>query len=107
MVVSTTGQGDLPTNSRRFWRSLLKKRLPPNLLEGVNITTFGLGDSSYPRYILLSYQVHAYTKYSRFNWAIRKIHKRLTQLGAEEKFDRGEADEQHEEGYVAILGTET
>ena len=37
---------------------------------------------------------------SRFNWAIRKLHKRLLQLGANEIYARGEADEQHEEGYI-------
>ena len=35
----------------------------------------------------------------RFNWAARKLHKRLSQLGADEIYARGEADEQHEEGY--------
>ena len=37
---------------------------------------------------------------SRFNWAARKLHKRLEQLGAQEFYPRGEADEQHEEGSV-------
>ena len=35
----------------------------------------------------------------RFNWAARKLHKRLLQLGANEIYERGEADEQHDEGY--------
>ena len=35
----------------------------------------------------------------RFNWAARKLHKRFLQLGANELYARGEADEQHEEGY--------
>ena len=35
----------------------------------------------------------------RFNWAARKLHKRVLQLGANEIYARGEADEQHEEGY--------
>ncbi|KAI1153213.1 riboflavin synthase domain-like protein [Nemania diffusa] len=81
-VVSTTGQGDLPKNARIFWKSLLRKRLPPNCLRQVNFTTFGLGDSSY-------YQ---------FNWAARKLHKRLEQLGAVEFLPRGEADERHGDG---------
>ena len=37
----------------------------------------------------------------RFNWAARKLHKRLDQLGAKEVYPRGEADDQHEEGLVA------
>ncbi|KAI0402079.1 nitric oxide synthase [Xylaria palmicola] len=81
-VVSTTGQGDLPKNARKFWKSLLRKRLPPNCLRQVSFATFGLGDSSYLQY----------------NWAARKLHKRLEQLGAVEFLPRGEADERHEDG---------
>ncbi|KAI3332103.1 riboflavin synthase domain-like protein [Xylariaceae sp. AK1471] len=81
-VISTTGQGDLPKNARKFWKSLLRKRLPPNCLRQVNFTTFGLGDSSYFQY----------------NWAARKLHKRLKQLGAREFLPCGEADERHEDG---------
>ncbi|CAI7676714.1 unnamed protein product [Penicillium pancosmium] len=81
-VISTTGQGDLPANSRKFWKSLLLKKLPPTYLSGVNFTTFGLGDSSYPK----------------FNWAVRKLYKRLVQLGANDIYPTGEADQQHPEG---------
>ncbi|KAE8362936.1 hypothetical protein BDV27DRAFT_146542 [Aspergillus caelatus] len=81
-AISTTGQGDLPANARTFWRSLLLKRLPPTFLEGVKFTSFGLGDSSYPK----------------FNWAARKLCKRLIQLGASETCLSGEADQQHPEG---------
>ncbi|KAL8758937.1 MAG: hypothetical protein Q9184_003781 [Pyrenodesmia sp. 2 TL-2023] len=83
-IVSTTGQGDLPANARSFWKKLLRKKLPPDHLQDVNFATFGLGDSSYPK----------------FNWAVRKLHKRLLQLSAQELHTRGEADEQHEEGLV-------
>ncbi|KAI1113163.1 riboflavin synthase domain-like protein [Nemania sp. NC0429] len=81
-VISTTGQGDLPKNARKFWKSLLRKRLPPDCLAQLKFTTFGLGDSSYFQY----------------NWAARKLHKRLEQLGAVEFLPRGEADERHEDG---------
>ncbi|KAK5789247.1 hypothetical protein VI817_008371 [Penicillium citrinum] len=81
-VISTTGQGDLPANARKFWKSLLLKKLPPTYLSGVNFTTFGLGDSSYPK----------------FNWAVRKLYKRLAQLGANDIYPTGEADQQHPEG---------
>ncbi|KAF4174692.1 hypothetical protein CNMCM8694_007890 [Aspergillus lentulus] len=81
-VVSTTGQGEIPANARSFWRSLLLKKLPPTFLSGVNYVSFGLGDSSYPK----------------FNWAARKLHKRLLQLGANEIYPRGEANAQHPEG---------
>lgn len=49
IVISTTGQGDLPANAQVFWRQLLRKRLPPGYLSDVRFTTFGLGDSSYPK----------------------------------------------------------
>ncbi|QSS65851.1 electron transfer flavoprotein beta-subunit [Histoplasma capsulatum] len=81
-AISTTGQGDIPANARSFWRSLLLKKLPPTFLCGVNFALFGLGDSSYPK----------------FNWASRKLYKRLLQLGAIELCPCGEADEQHPEG---------
>ncbi|KAI1824184.1 riboflavin synthase domain-like protein [Xylaria intraflava] len=86
-VISTTGQGDLPKNARKFWKSILRKRLPLNCLRQVNFTTLGLGDSSY----------------LQFNWAARKLHKRLEQLGAVEFMPRGEADERHEEGIDGTL----
>ncbi|KAI1142413.1 riboflavin synthase domain-like protein [Hypoxylon sp. FL0543] len=81
-VVSTTGQGEVPQNALKFWKSLLRKRLPPHCLRQVRFTTFGLGDSSYTKY----------------NWAVRKLHKRLEQLGATEFYPRGEADERHDDG---------
>lgn len=49
-IISTTGQGDLPANARSFWKKLLRKKLPPDYLKDINITSFGLGDSSYPKY---------------------------------------------------------
>jgi sulfite reductase alpha subunit-like flavoprotein len=49
--VSTTGQGDFPLNARGFWKTLLLKRLPATFLSGVQYTQFGLGDSSYPKYV--------------------------------------------------------
>ncbi|KAL2003966.1 hypothetical protein VTN02DRAFT_1262 [Thermoascus thermophilus] len=82
IVVSTTGQGDFPANARSFWKSLLLKRLPPDFLKGVNFILFGLGDSSYPK----------------FNFASRKLYKRLLQLGANEVYNCGEADQRHPEG---------
>ncbi|OJJ64928.1 hypothetical protein ASPSYDRAFT_54318 [Aspergillus sydowii CBS 593.65] len=80
--VSTTGQGDLPANAKTFWKSLLLKKLLPTFLSGVSFTWFGLGDSSYPK----------------FNWAARKLYRRLLQLGADEIHSGGEADQQHPEG---------
>ena len=50
-AISTTGQGEFPKNARKFWKNLLRKRLSPGCLDHVSFTTFGLGDSSYPKYI--------------------------------------------------------
>ncbi|KAJ5495043.1 NADPH-dependent diflavin oxidoreductase 1 [Penicillium diatomitis] len=87
LVVSTTGQGDLPANARAFWKSLLLKKLPPTFLKGVDFAVFGLGDTSYPK----------------FNWAARKLYKRLLQLGANDIYPTGEADQQHPEGLEATF----
>ena len=81
-VVSTTGQGDFPSDARRFWRSLLRKKLSSTFLRNVSYFLVGLGDSSYPK----------------FNWAARKLEKRLNQLGAFEIIEACEADEQGPEG---------
>lgn len=82
LAISTTGQGELPANAQSFWRLLRSVRLPPGCLQSVRFTSFGLGDSSYPK----------------FNWAHRKLYNRLVQLGAQAISDRGESDEQHPEG---------
>ncbi|EPE06906.1 nitric oxide synthase [Ophiostoma piceae UAMH 11346] len=85
-VLSTTGQGHFPNNARKFWKSLRRAKLPPQCLETVQFTTFGLGDSAY----------------HKFNWASRLLNSRLRQLGATELFNRGEADERHDEGVDSI-----
>lgn len=82
VLCSTTGQGELPRNIRKFFKFLLKKKLPNDFLDHVFMTTFGVGDSSY----------------TKFNHAIRKIHARLTQLGCHELSPRAEADELSSEG---------
>ncbi|KAF2714819.1 NADPH dependent diflavin oxidoreductase-like protein 1 [Pleomassaria siparia CBS 279.74] len=82
VAISTTGQGDLPANSQTFWKALRSTRLRPGCLQHVSFASFGLGDTSYPK----------------FNWAHRKLYNRLIQLGAQPICDRGESDEQHPEG---------
>lgn len=82
VICSTTGQGELPRNARKFMKFLLKKKLPADLFNHIKLTTLGLGDSSYPK----------------FNYAIKKIHTRLTQLGCSELSPRCEADEMSPEG---------
>ncbi|KAJ3474619.1 hypothetical protein NLG97_g9760 [Lecanicillium saksenae] len=83
-VISTTGQGDMPHNSTLFWKRLLQRRLPAGCLSQVQYTCFGLGDSTY----------------LKFNWAARKLIRRLDQLGASTFFDTFEADEQFPDGYA-------
>lgn len=82
VVCLTTGQGELPRNAKKFMRFLLKKKLPRDLLNHLQFTTFGLGDLLYPK----------------FNYAIKKIHTRLLQLGATELGPRCESDELAPEG---------
>lgn len=82
IICSTTGQGEVPRNGKRFMKFLRKRKLPPTLLNHIQLTTFGLGDSSYPK----------------FNHAIRKIHSRLLQLGCTELSPRCESDEMLPEG---------
>lgn len=82
VICLTTGQGELPRNARKFMRFLLKKKLPADLLNHVRFTSFGLGDLLYPK----------------FNYAIKKIHTRLLQLGCTELAPRCESDELAPEG---------
>ena len=53
---------------RTFWRFLLRKDLPANVLDQISFAVFGLGDSSYAKY----------------NFMARKLGNRLKQLGAKE-----------------------
>lgn len=87
LVISTTGQGDLPRNAQLFFKKLRSKKLASNCLEKCVFTSFGLGDSSYPQ----------------FNWAHRKLGNRIEQLGAQRLIEAGEGDEQHPEGVDATF----
>ncbi|KAI9030660.1 hypothetical protein CLU79DRAFT_694685 [Phycomyces nitens] len=84
-VCSTTGQGDEPNNMKKFWRFLLRKNLPHDILNGLNCAVFGLGDSSY----------------QKFNYPAKKLYKRLIQLGANMIHSRGDGDDQH---YMGLDG---
>lgn len=88
VVVLTTGQGDVPRNGRKLWRMLLSRLLPGNVLRHLRFLTFGIGDSSYPH----------------FNYAAKKVHARLLQLGAAELAPRAEADELLPQGVEAYYG---
>lgn len=86
-MVSTSGQGELPANMRKNWRKLLNARIPNNWLSSLNIACFGLGDSSYQKY----------------NFAVKKISRRLTQLGANQIIPTVLGDDQHELGPYGIF----
>ncbi|CAK9811444.1 NADPH-dependent diflavin oxidoreductase 1 [Anthophora plagiata] len=86
-VVATTGQGDPPNNMRQFWRLLLRKNLPTTLLTDLKYGILGLGDSSY----------------QKFNFAAKKLNRRLMQLGAKELLSIGLADDQHDLGVDAVI----
>ncbi|XP_058078340.1 NADPH-dependent diflavin oxidoreductase 1-like isoform X2 [Magnolia sinica] len=86
-VVSTTGQGDTPETMKVFWRFLLQRNLSRQWLEGVHYAVFGLGDSGYQKY----------------NFAAKKLDKRLVDLGASPIIERGLGDDQHPSGYEGAL----
>ncbi|CAM8994534.1 unnamed protein product [Rhodiola kirilowii] len=86
-VVSTTGQGDAPDSMKSFWKFLLKKNLNQNWLAGVQYAVFGLGDSGYEKY----------------NFAAKKLDKRLSHLGATAIIEKGLGDDQHPSGYEGAL----
>ncbi|XP_032682772.1 NADPH-dependent diflavin oxidoreductase 1-like isoform X1 [Odontomachus brunneus] len=86
-VVATTGQGDPPANMQRFWRLLLWKNLATNMLQDLAYGVLGLGDSSY----------------QKFNFAAKKLNRRLAQLGGKELLPVGLADDQHDLGIDAVI----
>lgn len=87
-VVATTGQGDEAQSMRKIWRNFfLRSDLPPDLLQHLHYTVFGLGDSTYPK----------------FNWPAKKLDRRLEALGAVCILDRGEADDQDYAGSALNL----
>ncbi|KAJ8715776.1 hypothetical protein PYW07_010258 [Mythimna separata] len=86
-VCATTGQGDEPDNMKRFWKFLLRKNLPANSLARLKFGVLGLGDSSY----------------LKFNFAGKKLHKRLMQLGGTPLLDIGLCDYQHDLGHDAVM----
>ncbi|XP_074094792.1 NADPH-dependent diflavin oxidoreductase 1-like isoform X2 [Cotesia typhae] len=86
-ITSTTGQGECPLNMKKFWRFLLQKKLSKNLLINLMYAVLGLGDSSYEKY----------------NYAAKKLYKRLLQLGGTSIIPIGLADDQHDLGIDAAI----
>ncbi|XP_064465574.1 NADPH-dependent diflavin oxidoreductase 1-like [Ornithodoros turicata] len=81
-VCATTGQGEEPDNMKSFWTFLLRRTLPSNSLASMLYGVIGLGDSSY----------------LKFNFTAKRLHRRLTQLGAKALAEPVYADDQHELG---------
>lgn len=86
-VCSTTGQGDVPENMKKFWQFLLRKNIPHNSLKNLKFAVLGLGDSSY----------------AKFNFAAKKLFKRFEQLGGEPIIPLGLGDDQHDLGYESAV----
>uniref|UniRef100_A0A182N6W8 NADPH-dependent diflavin oxidoreductase 1 n=1 Tax=Anopheles dirus TaxID=7168 RepID=A0A182N6W8_9DIPT len=86
-VCSTYGQGEEPDNMKRFWKFLLRKSLPTDSLRHLHFAVLGLGDSRYPK----------------FNYVAKKLHKRLVQLGGTALLPVGLCDDQHDLGYGAVF----
>ena len=86
-VCATTGQGDQPDNMMTFWRSLLRRTLDKDILNGHNFAVLGLGDSGY----------------AQFNYAAKRLNRRLSQLGGHSIVNVGLADDQHDLGQDFII----
>ncbi|KAH8380551.1 hypothetical protein KR009_011365 [Drosophila setifemur] len=85
-VAATTGDGVEPDNMKQAWRFLLKRSLPAQSLQGMRFACLGLGDSSYPK----------------FNYAAKKLSKRLQNLGAASVCPVGLCDDQHDYGHLGV-----
>jgi sulfite reductase alpha subunit-like flavoprotein len=77
-VISTTGEGEMPRSMTALWLELLQRALPSDYLAQQEWAILALGDSSYERY----------------NWAGKKLHRRIEQLGARMFVDRADGDDQ-------------
>uniref|UniRef100_A0A914HET1 NADPH-dependent diflavin oxidoreductase 1 n=1 Tax=Globodera rostochiensis TaxID=31243 RepID=A0A914HET1_GLORO len=86
-VVATSGQGEAPTNMRNNWRNLLSRKLGSEWLSNLNFSVLALGDSSYQKY----------------NFAGKKLYRRLLQLGAASLMELALADEQHTLGVDEVF----
>jgi sulfite reductase alpha subunit-like flavoprotein len=87
ILLSTTGDGEMPDDTIAFWKSCLVRSLSSSLLSNVRFVIFGYGDSSYPK----------------FNASARKMCVRLQQLGANLLLPIGFADYQSPLGPDADL----
>lgn len=72
---------------RRNWRRLLNARIPTDWLSSLKMACFGLGDSSY----------------QKFNFAAKKLVRRLLQIGANQVIPTVLGDDQHELGPYGVF----
>jgi sulfite reductase alpha subunit-like flavoprotein len=86
-VTSTTGQGELPSNMRQFWRFIRRRSLVADALASMTFAVVGIGDASY----------------QKFNFAAKKVHRRLAMLGGQILMRCALADEQNAGGIEAEL----
>ncbi|KAJ3844483.1 flavoprotein-like protein [Lentinula raphanica] len=84
-IVSTTGSGLEPRAMTMLWKKLLLSDLPPDLLDNLCFTVFGLGNSAY----------------ERFCWLAKRLTRRFESLGAVRLCECAEGDEQHILGFVS------
>lgn len=50
IVCSTTGNGDAPETANIFWRKFKNRKQPKNLLEKIEYTVLGLGNTNYDKF---------------------------------------------------------
>jgi sulfite reductase alpha subunit-like flavoprotein len=86
-VLSTTGQGDVPPSFKPYWTFLRRADLCADALQNLRFGVFGLGDSSYAKY----------------NFAAKKLFRRLIQLGASPLLARGDGDDRASDGFDSAL----
>tara|TARA_B100000900_G_C20558192_1_gene707712 strand:+ start:493 stop:963 length:471 start_codon:yes stop_codon:yes gene_type:complete len=68
MICSTTGNGDFPDDTQKFWKNIKNRKLDNTLYSKLNVSICGLGDSNY----------------SMFCYSSKKLQKRIKELSANE-----------------------
>ena len=77
IVCSTTGNGDAPESANFFWRKLKNKKHPKDLLNSIEYSVLGLGDTNYDKFCQMG----------------KNLDKRFNELGAKQIMELYCADE--------------